>query len=574
MSTLPAALLLATERYSHSIAMRFKKDGTWNEVTYFDLRQRVMDLSKGLLGMGVLPGDRIALMCTSRPEWGICDAAIQSVGAVTVPIYPTSSVSSTRFLLEHSEAKLAFAESGECLTKVLEAHERVPTLQKVISIDEGAFPLEKCVELGKMHTDDEVKRRIANVQPEDLCTIIYTSGTTGDPKGVMLTQRNLLSNCEAGIQCFPVRHGDVTLSFLPLSHAFERMAGLWLMLLSGVTISYAENLNTIPQNLLEIRPTIITTVPRVLEKSYGRVLENVRSKPKWLQALFAKGTAHALDLYTTGKSKGMAYWFYDRLFFSKIRDRFGGRLKAVVSGGAALAPDIARLFQSIGLPVLEGYGLTETSPAATFNQLDHNKIGTVGRPIPGVEVKIAADGEILIRGPNIMKGYFKDPEATREAIDPEGWFHSGDIGEIDADGFLKITDRKKELIATSGGKKVAPQPMENELKLSPLISQAGIVGEGKNYLCALVVPNFETLSKKVDEKLSPEELVQKPEVRQMIQGEIDRFNSGRASYETIKKFELLPREWTIENGEITPTLKLRRKVISQNFATQIARMYA
>jgi len=431
-----------------------------------------------------------------------------------------------------------------------------------------------------------VRTRAGEVKGDDLATLIYTSGTTGEPKGVMLTHNNLASNVVAAEKAIPVLGpDDVALSFLPLSHSFERTAGYNFMLHSGATIAYAESVDKVPENMLEIRPTVMCSVPRLYEKMYARVNERVAAGPplrqkifRWAVGVGAEMFSHVVAHTTPGPLLKLQFAIADRLAFAKIKERTGGRLKLFVSGGAPLAREIAEFFGAAGLLVCEGYGLTETSPVITCNRPDNLRPGTVGLPLDGVEVKIAEDGEILSRGPHIMKGYFNKPEATAEAIDPEGWFHTGDVGHLDPDGFLVITDRKKDIIVTSGGKNIAPQPIENRLKTNAFFTEVVMIGDKRNYPTALVVPNFEALetwaAKTGLQAASREELVARPEVEQHVLGLMAELLSDIAQYEKIKKVTVLPTEFTQESGELTPTLKVKRRVIADRYRDQIERMYA
>jgi long-chain acyl-CoA synthetase len=577
--SVPGRLLAAARIHAARPALRFKERGVWRSIPYAELADRVEALARGFIALGMAPGDRVCLFAVNSVEWILTDLAVLAAGGVTVPIYATSSEATARFILLHSEAEIAAASGGLPLKLTRAARTIESRLRTVVCFDSAEasgsggrlLSLADLAARGASVPPSAVAERIAALRPDDVATIIYTSGTTGEPKGAMLTHRNLLSNIDACLACFPVEAGDVTLSFLPFSHALERTAGIFLMLASGVTVALAEDVNALPQNLLEIRPTLLIAVPRVLEKSYARILDAAAKAPAAARWLFWRAVRMETErLQTGGPRRWCIYLICDLLFFRKIRGRLGGRLKILVSGGAALAPEINRFFRAVGVPVIEGYGLTETSPVVTFNRPDRVKIGTVGPAIPGVEIRLAKDGEILVRGPNVMKGYFRNEKATAEAIDGEGWLKTEDVGEIDADGFLRITDRKKELVVLSGGKKAAPQPMENELKLDPLVSQACVVGEGRNYLAVLIVPDLAVLKARLGPRGA---MLADPEVRGWYQAVVDRFNSHRASFETIKRFALLPNEWTIEAGEITPTLKLRRKIIVSKYAKEIEALY-
>ncbi|HLG19173.1 MAG TPA: long-chain fatty acid--CoA ligase [Bdellovibrionota bacterium] len=564
-------------------ALRWKEENGWRSWTYAEMGDQVRKYARGLLALGLSKGDRVAILSRNRPEWAVADLGAVSIGCVTVPIYSTSTPETIRHILDHSESRILVLSAGDSFDWSRSRREQFPRLDHVIlldpapgnSKDPGIRSFSDIMGMGQGVPAEDVEKAMDRVDASDISTLMYTSGTTGKPKGVMLTHRNVETNASSMTGCYPVGPSDVVLSSLPMSHAFERTIGMYMMLFAGAEIAYAESLATVPQNLLEVRPTIMLAVPRMLEKFYGRIHEAMDQKPTLIRWLFKRSVRHAEKC----RCRTLCPWVRgsDRLFFKKIRERMGGRMRLIGSGGAALSEGIARFFGAVGLNVLQGYGLTETSPVMAANRPDRNRFGTVGPAIPDVDIKIADDGEVLVRGPNVMKGYYKDAGATAEVFTPGGWFKTGDIGEIDADGFLRITDRKKEMIKTSGGKYIAPQPMENELKLSPLIEQACIVGEGQKYVAALIVPNFSLLETRTREEgiqaATRGDLVANSTVREWYSDLIKKFNENRASYETIKRFELLSDEWTIQDGEITPTLKLRRKVIAERHATAIENLF-
>jgi len=572
--------------------LRYKRGGAWHAVSSDEFRRAVEELSLGLRALGLERGDRAALLSENRPAWAYADMATLCAGAVDVPIYPTLTASQVLYILKDSEAKLAFVSTPAQAAKVMEVKSQAPALRHVIGLEEGAsFPpgvitLEEVRAKGRapLAASPAVRESAAQVKPSDLATIIYTSGTTGDPKGVMLTHSNIVFNVKASTAAFDgLDQSDVALSFLPLCHIFERMAE-YLMLHHGVTIAYAEGVDQVVGNMAEVRPTLMCSVPRFYEKVHVRVREKVAGDPPWRQRLFAWALSvggeyfrHRVDRTSPSPALRAKHLLADRLVFKKIRARVGGRIRVFVSGGAPLAKEVAEFFGAAGLTILEGYGLSETSPVIAVNIPDAMRPGTVGRPIPGVEVKIAPDGEILTRGPHVMKGYFRKPEATAAAIDAEGYFHTGDIGHLDPDGFLVITDRKKDLIVTSGGKKVAPQPIENRLKTNTLIGEVVIVGNRRNFPAALVVPNFEALETWARGKGVPfksrEELTQRPEVVALYEQAIEEMTPDLAQFEKIKKIALLPREFTLEAGELTPTLKVKRRVVEEKFKDVIDRLY-
>jgi long-chain acyl-CoA synthetase len=569
-----------------------KKDGAWMPISSDAFLTAVEELSMGLRSLGLEKGDRVAILSENRPEWAYADLATLCAGAVDAPIYATLTAPQVLYILNDSGAKVVFVSTAAQLKKVQEVRAQAPMLRHVIRMEDAPAPdtysLEDVRVRGReaLATDrGAVKKRADSVEPLDLATIIYTSGTTGDPKGVMLTHDNIASNVSASSRLFAgITSKDTALSFLPLCHVFERMGGHYLMLRHGVTIAYAESVDKVPANVLEVKPTIMLSVPRLYEKMYARVGEKVANDSALKRAIFgwALGIGNQRFRHQVAHTKPGAWLtvrqaLADKLVFDKIKERVGGRIRLLVSGGAPLGRDIALFFGAAGLPILEGYGLTETSPVIAVNLPDRMRPGTVGPVLPGVEVKIAEDGEIHVRGPNVMKGYYRKPEATAEALDPEGFFHTGDIGHIDADGFLAITDRKKDILVTSGGKKIAPQPIENRLKADRFFAEVVMIGDKRHFAVALVVPNFEILEKWGREKSlafgSREELLARPEVVGFYQARIEELLPELAPFEKIKKLALLDREFSIDSGELTPTLKVKRRVIEERYKVLIDRMY-
>jgi long-chain acyl-CoA synthetase len=582
----------SVERYRKPDHLRYKKDGTWRDVSSDAFRAAVEEISLGLRALGVDRGDRVAILGENRPEWAFADLATLCAGAVDAPIYSTLTPAQVLYILRDSESKAIFVSNAAQARKVAEIRGQARELHHVIRMGEepieGTLSLEEVRARGReglAQDKDAVRRRAQEVRPEDLATLIYTSGTTGDPKGVMLTHSNLVSNVLSSLEGFPViTPQDVALSFLPLCHVFERMGGYYLMLKAGATIAYAESVDKVPVNMGEVRPTLMLSVPRLYEKMYARILEKVAADPPLRRKIFgwALGVGrrvfrHRVERTPPGALLKLEQALATALVFSKVKQRVGGRLRLFVSGGAPLAREIAEFFGSVGLLILEGYGLTETSPVISVNRPDHFKPGTVGPPIDGVEVKISADGEILVRGPNVMKGYYKKPEATAEAIDSGGWFHTGDIGVIDKDGFLVITDRKKDILVTSGGKNIAPQPIENRIKTNPFFAEIVMIGNRRNFASALVVPNFEQLERWAKQRglawKSREELVALPAVVHHYEGLVDELTAEHAQFEKIKKIALLPGEFTLESGELTPTLKVKRRVVEEKYREVIDGLY-
>ena len=582
----------ALDRFgSRPVAARAKRNGQWSELSYRDLADRVEDLSLGLLELGIRRGDRVAILSENRPEWAIADYACLAARCTDVPIYPTLPAKQIEYCLCDSGAVAVFVSTRHQLEKLTSIRPRVPALRHVIALEEDALSpdvktLAQVMALGRAARSRHPrwKAEALAAEPNDLATLIYTSGTTGEMKGVMLTQGNIASNVTTCCALFTFREDDECLSFLPLSHIFERMFGHYCMFHSGVIINYAESVDTVAADMERCRPTLMASVPRLYEKIYSRVLERVRNSSSLRQRLFYWGKTVGeewVDRSLNGKPvpAGLAlqHWLADRLVFAKLRARTGGRLRFFISGGAPLPADIARFFHAAGMPILEGYGLTETSPVIAVNTFEHVRLGTVGRPIPGVEVRIAPDGEVITRGPNVMAGYYRKPEPTAEALDRDGWFHTGDIGLLDDDGFLKITDRKKDLIVTAGGKNIAPQPIEGMVKSSKFVSNAVMLGDRRRFPVMLVVPKFETLRSWAETQgikaESAEALVALAEVQTKMDREIRTTLRDLASYEMPKKLLLLPRDFTVEAGELTPTLKIKRRVVESRYREQIEALY-
>ncbi len=571
--------------------LRYKSAGAWKEISTEEFVATVRSLALGLDSLGIRRGDRVAILSENRPEWTAFDHALISLGAVSVPIYPNLLVDQVRGLLEHSEPRAVVVSGPAQLEKVRQAHAPAAGSIPVLALDPvpgagpGLLPWGAVIEAGGKALSADPGRfeaLRAGIGPDDLASILYTSGTTGEPKGVMLTHGNFAFNVNATLSLIPFTSADVTLSFLPLTHVLERMVE-FAYLAAGASIVYAESIEAVPQNIAEIRPTAAVSVPRLFDKVHDRAIAAARASSLPRRILFALalqvGRSRARAILAGRPVPLLARLLHptlDRLVFSKIRERMGNRLRFFVSGGAPLSLRSAEFFYAAGIRVLEGYGLTETSPVIAVNTLERTRLGTVGPVIPGVEVRIAEDGEILARGPNVMKGYLKNEEATREAI-REGWLHTGDIGHLDADGFLTITDRKKELLKTSGGKLVAPQPLENLLRGDRFISQAVVVGDRRKFISALIVPDFAWMESYARLKQIPfkrvEDLLENPRVLDLYRRRIQSKMRGLPSYETVKKFRLLPREMSPETGELTPTLKIRRRIVEEKHAALIESMY-
>ena len=571
--------------------------------------ERVRDVSLGLTALGMQRGDRVALLSESRPEWLIADFGALAAGAISAPIYATLSADHVGFILRDSGASIAVVSTSVQLEKVLSVAATAPELRTVVVIEPGDAPpagalasaaghqagqapagprvvtLDQVRDLGHRVIGDGwgVARQFHDtarqVTPDDLATIIYTSGTTGEPKGVMLTHGNIIANLAGSLAMLDLRHDDVGLSFLPLCHALERIVA-YVYLTTGISMIFAESIETIPRDLLTVRPTVMSGVPRVFEKLHARILERGRAATGLRRALFT----WALSMATVRGERlpdgqPLPLWvrlgspLAARLVFSKIHAGLGGRMRYAVSGSAPLNPTVARFFYGLGLPILEGYGLTETSPVLCVMPLGQVRFGTVGPPIPGVELRIADDGEILARGPNVMRGYYNRPEETARVL-VDGWFHTGDIGSLDERGYLRITDRKKEVIVTSGGKKIAPQPIEQRLRAHPLVSEAVVVGERRHFASVLLIPEAAALSAALG--LKPEDALARlddADVRSRFQEIVDAINRDLSQFERLKKFELIGDEWTVANGTLTPTMKVKRRVVEERYAAVIERMY-
>ncbi|HEU4629106.1 MAG TPA: long-chain fatty acid--CoA ligase [Gemmatimonadaceae bacterium] len=590
--TLTRLFFDAAARYDKPDALQVKVNGRYEPISHRTMLERVRRIALGLQELGLAAGDRVAILSENRPEWALGDLACLTAALTDVPIYPTLPADQARYILADSGARAIFVSTPEQAAKIAAVRHELPALAHVITfagqlLDGVDLTLAEVERRGAAVDTPERAARYREaalaVQPDDLATLIYTSGTTGAPKGVMLTHDNFHSNVVAASHAVPFAGDDVALSFLPLSHVFERMAGHYLMLHTGTSIAYAESIDTVPIDLQTVRPTLVLSVPRLYEKMYARVLENAlaggAAKKRiffWARAVADRWADEVLAGRTPGRLLAMQYRLAQKLVFSKLQARTGGRMRYFVSGGAPLAPEINKFFFAAGLTILEGYGLTETSPVIAVNRPGAFRLGTVGTPVDGVEVAIAADGEILTRGPHVMKGYFNKPEATAEAIDADGWFHTGDIGELE-DGFLRITDRKKDIIVTAGGKNIAPQPIENQVKTNKYVSQAVMIGDRRKFPVLLVVPNFEQLEKwaKLKNLLWTDraQLLTMPTVQAKMNKEVQKQLAGLAHFETPKKIALLEHDFSIERGELTPTLKVKRRVIDERYKGLIDSLY-
>ncbi len=572
------------EQYNLKEALVTKYNGEWKAISSQEYVDQANAVSRGLLKLGVKPNDKIAVISSNnRTEWNVMDIGILQLGAQNVPIYPTISEEEYEYVLNHSESIYCFVSDQEVYDKVMAIKANVPSLKEVFSFDD----IKGCKSWKEVHEADtsgqaEVDKLKAAVKEDDLATLIYTSGTTGKPKGVMLSHRNVVSNAINSTSRFPIVPGQsIALSFLPVCHIYERML-MYLYQYNGVSIYFAESLETISENLKEVKPQVMTAVPRLLEKVYDKII----AKGADLTGIKKKLFFWAVELGLEYEPYGQNGWWYEqklsiarKLIFSKWQEALGGNLKVIASGSAALQPRLARVFNAADIRVMEGYGLTETSPVISVNDLRDRgfKIGTVGKPIPETEVKIAEDGEIMVKGPQVMMGYYKDQEKTDEVIE-NGYFHTGDIGEIDSEGFLKITDRKKEMFKTSGGKYVAPQLIENAMKQSRFIEHIMVVGEGEKMPAAIIQPNFEFISEWARKKgisvgSTHKEIAENEEVKKRIMEDVELHNEKFGKWERVKKIELTPDEWSIDAGHLTPTMKLKRRIVKEMYIDKYNKIY-
>ena len=595
-NTIPELYRFLTEDYGTKkggYVIQRKVDNVYKGISYKEMKEETDLFAYGLVELGLKKNDSVALISENRPEWVYADFAMQLLGIINVPLYPSLTSDSIEYILNDSEAKAIIVSSGFQLNKVLKIIKNCKHLKQIIIFNEhededGKQKILTFKEVQEKGKDRKKKnpqlliKTSGEIKENDVCTIIYTSGTTGEPKGVILTHKNIISNVNAALIIFPITKDDIFLSFLPLCHIFERMAGYYTALAAGCTIYYAESIEKVATNLQEAKPTLMTSVPRLFERIQSRIIKNVESQSVTKQKIFY----WALEIgrqFIAAKKKGSVpialgakHRIADKLVFKKLRERTGGRLRFFISGGAALSRELGEFFEAAGIQIVEGYGLTESSPVIAANRPDDYKFGTVGKPLPGVEVKIASDGEILARGPNIMKGYFKKKKETEETV-IDGWLHTGDIGVFDSDGFLMITDRKKHLFKTSAGKYIAPTPIENIFLTSKYIDQFVLIGDRRTFLSALIVPDYEALKEFADAHKIPytdeSELTGHEKIYKLIEDDMSKLQKKLANYERVRKFALLDKPFTIESGEITPSLKIKRKVVEEKYNYLIEQMY-
>jgi long-chain acyl-CoA synthetase len=597
IKTLPALFLWRTHLKPDAEALRHKVDGQWRSITHRSWETAVRGLAAAMAEW-VKPGDRVAILAENRPEWTYADLATQCLGGIVAPIYATDSPKDAAYIINDSQANTCFVSTAAQLAKVKPLMEQgqVPGLKRIVVFERGTSPgdrvllLDDVIARGRGMAQDEVEKRLAGIDPETVMTLIYTSGTTGERKGVMLTHHNFIDNVDnTVIHIGPEHfHDSLMMSFLPLSHSLERMAGYYTALRVGAVIAYAESIEKLPENLKEVRPTILVSVPRVYEKVYAKIQAMAASSPlkkrivTWATQV---GKEHA-TCEVEGRAPGLAlkvqYALADRLVFAKLKERLGGNLRFAVTGGAPIPKEVAIFMRGAGLLVLEGYGMTETTPVLTVNGPEKVKFGSVGLPIPGVELKIVpepgcnpGEGEILARGANVMQGYYQKPAETAKVLEPDGWLHTGDIGYFDEDGFLFITDRKKELLKTSGGKYVAPAPIEGRLNVHPLIEQSCVIGNKRKFCVALIVPKFDMLPVWLGHPITQDRtrLNDDAEVRALFDDAIKAINQDLPHWEQIRKFAILPREFSQESGELTPTQKMKRRVIDEKYEALIDSMF-
>lgn len=595
--TIPTLFLDVCDRFRGrpgKTAYAHKAEGTWRHTSHDDLRRQVECFALGLLLEGVVPGERIGIASENRIEWPIANFAINTLGAIDVPVFQTLTARQEAQIFANCGASVIIVSNAFQLGKINKVRDELPSLRTIIVMNDdvetgpGIVRFSDVMRKGEASaTADERERKFRTmamrVQPDDLLTLIYTSGTTGTPKGVMLTHRNITSNIAGALAVLPVSDADIFLSYLPLCHSYERMAGFYCAFTTGASTYFAESIESVADNLREVRPTIMTSVPRLFERVRGRIIASVDKQSAVRRRIFHWAVdvgLRTLDADEAGRRSPLLaaqHVLADRLVFSSVRERMGGRLRFFVSGGAALAPDIGRFFQAMGIVILEGYGLTETSPVLCVTRPDDVAFGTVGKPLPNVEIRIADDGEILAWGPNIMRGYWQDDAATVDAIDPAGWIHTGDIGVIGDDANLRITDRKKHILVSSGGKNIAPQPIEQALLQSPLIDQVILIGDHREYCTALVVPDEDAVRALFTQgKLaasSREEMFASDELHRAIRSDITRLQQDLSKYERVRRFTVLPAPFTVENGMLTPTLKIKRKEVEKQYKDVIDAMY-
>lgn len=590
--TLADLFVKGAEKYTRPDALSFKENGEWKQISSAEMIERIENITLGLYSLGLRKGDHAAILAANSPEWTLTDGGCQFAGIVDIPIYTTLSESSVDYILADSRPRVFFLQDLATYERIKQAVTKCGSIERIVFFTVEETSLENAISLAdledagrklKRSKPELIQELIEAVEPDDMATLIYTSGTTGEPKGVMLSHTNILSNAIDAGEKYAFSDRDVCLSVLPLSHIFER-TGMYLYILNGIAVHYAESIDKVPENLQEVRPTIFIGVPRIFEKVYASARIKAARSSRLRERIFdwaieiAKEYAMALvNDEPVSSAFALEHKWADRIVYSKMRDFFGGDLRFCITGGAALSDDIWLIFTGAGIPIMQGYGLTETSPVISSNNPESSKLGTVGKPIHNVRVRIAIDGEIEAAGPGVMLGYYNKPEATRDSFDGE-WFKTGDLGEMDEDGFLKITDRKKELFKTSGGKYIAPSPIEQMIRASRFVSQVVLIGNERKFPSALIVPNFEMLEsyarlKGLDLHTS-RDFCENPKIIDLIERQVAVQTANLAQYEKVKKIALLENEMTVEGGELTPTLKVRRKIVDEKYRDVIDRLYS
>lgn len=591
-STIADLFLYSAEKFDRIDALSYKLNGEWRRISSAEVIDRSERIALGLKSIGINKGDRVAILAANSPNWTLADAGCQFGGVIDVPIYTTLACDSVEYILRDSAAKAIFLQDKETYDRIADALLANPTVETVIFFDDSGNDVSNGISLAELERrgnelrteqPDLIAKLIDATGASDVATLIYTSGTTGEPKGVMLTHANIISNVVDAAEKYSFEGRDMSLSVLPLSHIFER-TGMYVYLMYGMAVHFAESIEKVPDNLKEVRPTIFIGVPRIFEKVYEKArIAAARSNPL-RERIFDWAIEVAKEYASTierGEPVSMAlsakHNLADKIVYQKFRDFFGGNLRFCITGGAALADEIYLIFTGAGIRIMQGYGLTETSPVISSNNPQNVRVGTVGKPIRNVEVRIAADGEIEARGPGVMLGYYHKDEATKEVFTEDGWFRTGDIGELDEDGYLKITDRKKELFKTSGGKYIAPSPIEQRIKASRFISQAVLIGSERKFPAALIVPNFEMLESYAEHKgfelKTPEEFCADERIKDLIERQVAKETEGLSQFEKVKKIALLPAELTVDGGELTPTLKVKRRVIDEKYRAVIEDLY-
>ena len=592
METIGELFLKIANKYPDKEVLYYKHAGRYHGIKFREFLQKVEWFALGIELLGFSQGDKVALLSENRPQWMISDLAVIGTGGIDVPLYTSLTPSQVEYIINDSGSKIVVVSKEALLKKILSVRDRLTAVEKIIVIDsvepknkaEGVITFQEVIETGIKISETGAQRfdeKVKRVKPSDLATIMYTSGTTGVPKGVMLSHSNIVSEVRALSKSIDAGVEDLLISYLPLSHVLERLVEYFLIM-NGTAVGYCESIESLPRNLMELKPTLLVSVPRVYEKVYSMIVDGLEKGSAFKKRVFdwavmAGKSYRESDGFKRSSFKYLKYLIAEKYVLSKVKERLGGRLRILISGGASLSKEVGKFFNDLGLPIQEGYGLTETTCAVTLNRRDKIKYGTVGQPLPGVEVAIGDGNEILVRGPVVMQGYYKDEEGTRKVVDQDGWLHTGDVGYMDSDNFLVITDRIKDLIKTSGGKYVAPQQIENLYKTNKFISQAVVTGDGRKYITALLIPDFDVLKKYSEEEKIPfsgkEDLINNPKIISIYQSITNKINKDLANFEKIRKITLLAIDFSIGSEEVTPTMKLKRSIILKKYKDVIDKMY-